>query len=26
MIDPEHRKGLGTGWSHMLEGVRKDCE
>jgi len=26
MIDPQHRKGVGTGWSHMLALVRKDCE
>jgi hypothetical protein len=26
MIDPEHRKGVGMGWQHMLGGVRKDCE
>ena len=26
MIDPQHRKGVGTGWSHMLAGVKKDCE
>lgn len=26
MIDPEHRKGVGTGWAHMLELVRKDSE
>jgi uncharacterized protein YndB with AHSA1/START domain len=25
MIDPEHRKGVGTGWSHMLDDIRKDC-
>ena len=25
MIDPEHRKGVGKGWGHMLENVRKDC-
>jgi len=25
MIDPEHRKGVGTGWAHMLDLVRKDC-
>jgi hypothetical protein len=26
MIDPQHRKGVGTGWSHMLAEVKKDCE
>jgi hypothetical protein len=26
MIDPQHRKGVGAGWSHMLDLVRKDCE
>jgi len=26
MIDPEHRKGVGSGWSHMLAEVKKDCE
>jgi hypothetical protein len=26
MIDPEHRKAVGTGWNHMLADVRKDCE
>lgn len=26
MIDPEHRKGVGTGWNHMLAGLQKDCE
>lgn len=26
MIDPEHRKNVGQGWSHMLNNVRKDCE
>jgi Activator of Hsp90 ATPase homolog 1-like protein len=26
MIDPQHRKGVGTGWSHMLAEIRKDCE
>src|SRR4051794_6399731 len=26
MIDPEHRKGVATGWNHMLEAARKDCE
>jgi hypothetical protein len=25
MIDPEHRKNVGTGWAHMLDLVRKDC-
>jgi hypothetical protein len=26
MIDPEHRKNVGTGWKHMLEDIKKDCE
>jgi len=26
MIDPEHRKNVGTGWNHMLSSVKKDCE
>jgi hypothetical protein len=26
MIDPEQRKGLGTGWGHMLAAVKKDFE
>ena len=26
MIDPAHRKGVGTGWSHMLTEIKKDCE
>src|SRR5512146_733646 len=26
LIDPEHRKGVTTGWNHMLDLVRKDCE
>jgi len=26
MIDPEHRKNVHGGWSHMLTNVRKDCE
>jgi hypothetical protein len=26
MIDPEHRKNVGTGWKHMLTNVGKDCE
>jgi hypothetical protein len=26
MIDPEHRKNVGTGWSHILDELRKDCE
>jgi len=25
MIDPQHRRGVGAGWSHMLNLVRKDC-
>jgi len=25
MIDPEHRKGVGTGWKHMLDEIAKDC-
>ncbi|MBC7900788.1 MAG: SRPBCC domain-containing protein [Saprospiraceae bacterium] len=24
MIDPEHRAGVGTGWSHMLESIKND--
>jgi hypothetical protein len=26
IIDPEHRKNVGTGWKHMLGNVGKDCE
>ncbi|MEO8726252.1 MAG: SRPBCC domain-containing protein [Acidobacteriaceae bacterium] len=26
MIDPEHRKGVSTGWKHILEGVKQDSE
>ena len=26
MIDPEHRKGVSTGWNHMLEQLKKACE
>jgi hypothetical protein len=26
MIDPEHRKGVGMGWNHILTEVKKDCE
>jgi len=26
MIDPQHRKGVGTGWKHILESAKKDCE
>lgn len=26
MIDPEHRKGVGTGWKHMLDDVKRDSE
>lgn len=26
MIDPEHRKNVGKGWSHMLGNVAKDCQ
>lgn len=26
MIDPEHRKGVGTGWQHMLDNVKRDSE
>lgn len=26
LIDPEHRKNVGRGWSHMLNNVKKDCE
>ena len=25
MIDPDHRKGVGSGWSSMLDGIMKDC-
>jgi len=26
MIDPEHRKGVSAGWSHMLAELKKDAE
>jgi uncharacterized protein YndB with AHSA1/START domain len=26
MIDPEHRKGVSTGWGHMLGELKKDVE
>jgi hypothetical protein len=26
MIDPEHRKGVTTGWKHTLDVIKKDCE
>ena len=26
MIDPQHRKGVVEGWSHMLGQTKKDCE
>jgi hypothetical protein len=26
MIDPEHRKGVSEGWSHMLNDVKRDSE
>jgi hypothetical protein len=26
MIDPQHRKGVSTGWNHMLSEIKKDCE
>ena len=26
MIDPEHRKGVSTGWKHILSSLKKDCE
>jgi len=26
MIDPEHRKNIGVGWSHHLAETKKDCE
>jgi len=26
MIDPQHRKGVSTGWNHMLGQIKKDCE
>jgi hypothetical protein len=26
LIDPEHRKGVTTGWAHMIDAVKKDCE
>jgi uncharacterized protein YndB with AHSA1/START domain len=26
MIDPEHRRGVSTGWGHMLAELKKDAE
>jgi hypothetical protein len=26
MIDPEHRKGVSTGWNYILSELKKDCE
>ena len=26
MIDPQHRRGVGTGWEHYLKELKKDCE
>ena len=26
MIDPKHRKNVGTGWNHMLTELKKECE
>jgi len=26
MIDPEHRKNVSTGWTHILTALKKDCE
>jgi uncharacterized protein YndB with AHSA1/START domain len=26
MIDPQHRKGVGTGWAHTLDLIKKDSE
>jgi len=26
MIDPQHREGLGSGWTYALEELKKDCE
>ena len=26
MIDPEHRKGVTTGWNHMLQQTKQACE
>ncbi len=26
MIDPDHRKGLTSGWTHALTELKKDCE
>ena len=26
MIDPQHRKGMGEGWGHVLSQTKKDCE
>jgi hypothetical protein len=25
LIDPEHRKGVSSGWKYILEGVAQDC-
>ncbi len=25
-IDPEHRKGVSTGWKYLLDGISQDCE
>lgn len=25
LIDPEHRKGMISGWKHILDGVAQDC-
>jgi hypothetical protein len=24
-IDPEHRKGVSTGWRYLLDGIAQDC-
>jgi uncharacterized protein YndB with AHSA1/START domain len=26
MIDPQHRKGVSTGWQHMIDQIKKDSE
>jgi hypothetical protein len=26
MIDPDHRKNIGSGWTHMLTETKKECE
>lgn len=26
MIDPEHRKGVGQGWGHIMNSIKGDCE